>query len=217
MDTLPVEIFTEILRHLPPSSQQSARLTSRQFNIVLAPSTFAKLRTFIDPNMAMTTLHTTLRHMSCHDGGRRAAVWSPNCSVPTGLPLPRSFLNAMYAALAGQPWQHGGEAYPAVMRQRYTLVDSSDDSSSDESEHEVMTDRTIEDAVLYKKDQYGQGSEADGMCTAVVLQRLRPDINEDVLRQALFRYALYKSYTYEGEGEAPQMWVMNSKKWKYQL
>ncbi|KAJ2969183.1 hypothetical protein NQ176_g8804 [Zarea fungicola] len=100
-------------------------------------------------------------------------------------------------------------------------VDSSVNSSSDESKHggvaETMMNRVIEDAVLYSKDQHGQGSEEDGMCTAGVLQRLRPDINEDMLRQALFRYALYKSYTYEGEGEAPQMWVMNSKKWKYQL
>lgn len=39
------------------------------------------------------------------------------------------------------------------------------------------------------------------------------DLTEDLLRQAMFRYALYLSYVYTGKGEAPQLWVMNSKKW----
>ncbi|KAH6610056.1 hypothetical protein Trco_000076 [Trichoderma cornu-damae] len=42
------------------------------------------------------------------------------------------------------------------------------------------------------------------------------DLTEDLLRQAMFRYALYLSYTYGGEGEAPQLWVMNPKRWGQQ-
>ncbi|PTB57063.1 hypothetical protein M431DRAFT_80293 [Trichoderma harzianum CBS 226.95] len=42
------------------------------------------------------------------------------------------------------------------------------------------------------------------------------DVTEETLRQALFRYSLYLSYIYDGEGEAPQLWVMNSKKWAQQ-
>ncbi|EHK24278.1 uncharacterized protein TRIVIDRAFT_121357, partial [Trichoderma virens Gv29-8] len=35
------------------------------------------------------------------------------------------------------------------------------------------------------------------------------ELTEETLRQALFRYSLYLSYIYSGEGEAPQLWVMN--------
>ncbi|EGX93753.1 Cyclin-like F-box [Cordyceps militaris CM01] len=182
MDTLPVELFSEILSYLPPASRASARLTSRPFNAVLARSTFARLRAFLDdPDAAQAALRHTL-----HDLPRRPrALWSPNCSVPEGLPLPRSFLRAVCAALGGAP--------PLL------LLDASDESGSDESEMEMPLE----------EDEGG---------VAAMLQRLRrPDIDHYRLRQALFRYALYKSYVYDGEGEAPQLWVMNSAKWKYQL
>lgn len=203
MDTLPVELFTEILSYLPPASCKSARLTSRQFNAVLARPTFDKLSTFIDPEAAQNTLESTIRDMK----GRTRALWSPNCSVPAALPLPKSFLHAMYTALGGQPYRaadEGGE-HPAMRRKRFMLVDSSDESSSDESEVDAVMDAAACD-------------EYNDMSAAVMLQRLgRPDVSESMLRQALFRFALYKSYVYDGEGEAPQLWVMSSKKWKYQL
>ncbi|KAJ6787674.1 hypothetical protein PWT90_08372 [Aphanocladium album] len=204
MDTLPLELFTEILGYLPPASCKSARLTSRQFNVVLAQPTFDKLRTFIDPDTALKTAQETLYGLST----RHRSVWSPNCSVPDDLPLPRSFLHAMYAALGGRPWKTATpkQTTSAARRRQLMLVDSSDESSSDESEMELLFELPPEDE-----------TEED-MTAAVMLQRLgRPELNEKMLRQALFRYALYKSYTYEGEGEAPQLWVMNTTKWKHQL
>lgn len=188
MDTLPVELFTEILAYLPPASCKAARLTSRQFNAVLAAPTFGRLRTFLDPDAAMAALNGTLHDLA----GRPRAMWSPCCSVPDGLPLPRSFLRAVEAALGGGAW----------MRSRRRLVpgDSPDESSSDESERGSLSE------------------EEEDVSAVVVLRRLgRPEVDEQTLRQALFRYALYKSYVYEGEGEAPQLWVLNSTKWKHQL
>lgn len=41
----------------------------------------------------------------------------------------------------------------------------------------------------------------------------RRDMTEEALRQAMFRYALYLSYLYDGEGEAPQLWVLNADRW----
>ena len=41
----------------------------------------------------------------------------------------------------------------------------------------------------------------------------RDDITEDIIRQALFRYSLYMSYLYKGQGEAPQLWVLNPRCW----
>lgn len=199
MDALPVELFSEILGYLSPSSCKSARLTSKQFNAVLAKPTFDKLRTFIDPDTALNTLQDALHYMP----GRPRAYWSPNCSVPAGLPIPRSFLQAMYSALGGEPCQQ--REHPAAMQRRLVLVDSSDESSSDESDLDKPLDGAVSDS----------GEE---MTVAVMLQRLnRPEVNEDMLRQALFRYAIYKSYIYQGEGEAPQLWVMSTNKWKYQL
>ncbi|OAA37804.1 Cyclin-like F-box [Beauveria brongniartii RCEF 3172] len=78
MNTIPVEIFTEILSHLPPASCKSARLTSRQFNAVLAQPTFCTLRGFLDADAAMATLLQTLHDLP----GRPRAMWSPHCSVP---------------------------------------------------------------------------------------------------------------------------------------
>ncbi|EJP66298.1 uncharacterized protein BBA_04791 [Beauveria bassiana ARSEF 2860] len=214
MNTLPVEIFIEILSHLPPASFKSARLTSRQFNAVLAQPTFCTLRGFLDDaDAAMVTLLQTLHDLP----GRPRAMWSPHCSVPAGLPLPPSFLRAVYAAL-------GGAAGPRMKRRkrrrsggsgrRLELTDSSDEGSSDEWD---MTSPSILEGQEQGEEEEEEEEEEE-VSTAVVLQRLgRPEVNEDTLRQALFRYALHKSYVYDGEGEAPQLWVMNSTKWKYQL
>ncbi|KAJ3475079.1 hypothetical protein NLG97_g9586 [Lecanicillium saksenae] len=199
MDTLPVELFAEILSYLPPASCKSARLTSRQFNAVLAKPTFDKLSTFIDPDTALKTAQDTLYGLAT----RQRPMWSPNCSVPDDLPLPRSFLHAMYTALGGQPWTPKTAA--VARRRQFMLADSSDESSSDESELELPIELPEEESEDYRT-------------AAVMLQRLgRPELNEKMLRQALFRYALYKSYIYEGEGEAPELWVMNTTKWKHQL
>lgn len=199
MDTLPAELFTEILGYLPPASCKSARLTSRQFNAVLAKPTFDVLSTFIDPDTALKTTQDALYNLPM----RRRAMWSPNCSVPEGLPLPKSFLHAMYTALGGQPWTP--QPTVAARRRQLMLEDSSDDSSSDESDVDLPFELPDEET-------------EEGMSTAAMLQRLgRPEISEQMLRQALFRYAIYKSYTYEGEGESPQLWVMNTTKWKYQI
>ncbi|KAH8707354.1 hypothetical protein HC256_010629 [Beauveria bassiana] len=218
MNTLPVEIFTEILSHLPPASFKSARLTSRQFNAVLAQPTFCTLRGFLeDADAAMATLLQTLHDLP----GRPRAMWSPHCSVPAGLPLPPSFLRAVYAAL-------GGAAGPKRRRRRrrsdggggggggrLELMDSSDEASSDEWD---MTSPSILEGQEQGQEEEVEEEEEEEVSAAVVLQRLgRPEVNEDTLRQALFRYALHKSYVYDGEGEAPQLWVMNSTKWKYQL
>ncbi|OAA37805.1 Cyclin-like F-box [Beauveria brongniartii RCEF 3172] len=92
-------------------------------------------------------------------------------------------------------------------------MDSSDEGSSDECEATSPSSSLEEE-----EDEEEEEEEEEEVSMAVVLQRLgRPELNEDTLRQALFRYALHKSYVYDGEGEAPQLWVMNSTKWKYQL
>ncbi|KAM3476290.1 hypothetical protein MY8738_006994 [Beauveria namnaoensis] len=214
MNTLPVEIFTEILGHLPPASFKSARLTSRQFNAVLAQPTFCTLRGFLDDaDAAMATLLQTLHDLP----GRPRAMWSPHCSVPADLPLPPSFLRAVYAALGGAAGPRKRRRRSGGGGRRLELMDSSDEGSLDEWD---MTSPSI----LERQEQGGEEEaeeeeeEEEEVSTAVVLQRLgRPEVNEDTLRQALFRYALHKSYVYDGEGEAPQLWVMNSTKWKYQL
>lgn len=39
------------------------------------------------------------------------------------------------------------------------------------------------------------------------------DMSEESLRAAMFRYALYLSYSYRGEGEAPSLWIFEEKSW----
>ncbi|EHK49221.1 hypothetical protein TRIATDRAFT_49329 [Trichoderma atroviride IMI 206040] len=157
MDSLPLELVSQILTHLPPTDYKSARLTCHAFNDVLAKSTFSVLATFIDP----TTAKSTIERIASDLTRRPKAIWSPGCSVPKDLPVAESFLFAMHRALRGTAW-------PA--------------------EEELAAwnfGRTV------------------GM----------HDLTEEMLRQAMFRWALYLSYVYTGKGEAPQLWVMNSKKW----
>ncbi|TQV92012.1 Cyclin-like F-box [Cordyceps javanica] len=207
MNTLPVEIFAEILGYLPPAACKSARLTSRQFNAVLARTTFGRLRAFLDPEAAQAALRATLRDLG---GYRPRALWSPNCSVPDGLPLPPSFLRAVSGGgdSSGEPWLRG----PNRRRRPLMLADSSDESSSDDDGSELRL------AFGLPEEEEEEEEKGPSMGTAAMLQQLgRPEIDEQMLRQALFRYALYKSYVYDGEGEAPQLWVMNSTTWKYQV
>lgn len=116
---------------------------------------------------------------------RPHSIWSPHCSVPDDLPVAQSFLLAMHVALKGQSW-----------RPRAPVWDS--ESSSEEE----------------SIDGYDTG-RAGGQITVERLRtRLgRKDITEDTLRQAMFRYALYLSYIYDGTGEAPQLWVLNTELW----
>ncbi|OAA55413.1 Cyclin-like F-box [Cordyceps fumosorosea ARSEF 2679] len=86
------------------------------------------------------------------------------------------------------------------------LVDSSEDeSSSDGSEGGRLGPEEVEE------------EEEDASPGAMLRRLARAEVDKQTLRQTLFRYALYKSYFYDGEGEAPQLWVMHSAKWKYQL
>ncbi|KJZ68712.1 hypothetical protein HIM_11890 [Hirsutella minnesotensis 3608] len=117
---------------------------------------------------------------------RRRSIWSPRCSVPDNLPLAPSFLLAMHVALAGQSW-----------RPTETAINS-DSESSEDDESDCGYRRLSHRAIT-----------AQDLCR----QLGRLDVTEDMLRGAMFRYALYLSYLYKGEGEAPQLWVVDSERW----
>ncbi|PTB67683.1 hypothetical protein BBK36DRAFT_1115709 [Trichoderma citrinoviride] len=172
MDSLPFELITLILTHLPRHDLPSARLTCHAFNAALAKPTFSTLASFVDPAVAQLTIERLASDLN----RRPKAIWSPGCSVPRGLPVPESFLSAMRAALRG-------------------AEEAAADAGSD------ITMYTEGDKIT--AENFGRSIGMD-------------ELTEDVLRQALFRYALYLSYVYTGEGEAPALWVMNSKKWAQQ-
>lgn len=164
MDVLPVELLTEILTYLPPSSRKNTRLTSRSFNQALPKSDFSLLGSFIDPEVAIATIEATAADLT----KRPRTIWSPRCSVPEELPIPESFLLAMYIGLSGRRWRR-------------------------------------------RVDARGRTVPRDAITVGDMAMRLgRADITEDVMRQAMFRYVLYLSYTSEG-GETPHMWVVNPK------
>ncbi|KAL7963807.1 hypothetical protein V8C34DRAFT_7118 [Trichoderma compactum] len=184
MNSLPLELVSQILTNLPPSSYKSARLTCQAFNAALAKPTFAALASFIDPAVAQQTIEKLAADLN----RRPKAIWSPSCSVPRGLPVPESFLFAMHVALRGTPCPG-----PATSR-----ASSASSAWSDGEDSDVV-------------------SEADGVTACNFGSTVGMDqVTEETLRQALFRYSLYLSYIYDGEGEAPQLWVMNSKKWAQQ-
>ncbi|KAK5987075.1 hypothetical protein PT974_11193 [Cladobotryum mycophilum] len=181
MDSLPLELLLQILSQLPPSSSKHARLTCHKFNHALAKHTFATLASFLDPDVALSTL----QDMAADLRRRPRAIWSPSCSVPKGLPVPTSFLVAVCVAVRGTsaPMACEGDAEEGA------VVPSSGESRDESAGAESIT-------------ACGFGRRIG-----------REDITEEVLRQALFRYALYLSYVYEGQGEAPQLWVLNPKHW----
>lgn len=187
MNSLPFELVSQILTNLPPSDYKSARLTCQAFNAALAKPTFTTLATFIDP----TTAQQTIEKLAADLNRRPKAIWSPGCSVPRGLPVPESFLFAMHVALRGTPC-------PSPATSRASSISSGASSWSDGEDSDVVSEA---DSVT----AWNFGSTV-GM----------DDVTEETLRQALFRYSLYLSYIYDGEGEAPQLWVMNSKKWAQQ-
>lgn len=211
MDSLPFELITQILTHLPPHDLPSARLTCHAFNAALAKQTFSTLASFVDPAVAQQTIEQLAADLS----RRPKAIWSPGCSVPRGLPVPDSFLSAMRLALKGpaatpSPSYSQSSPSPSSMARSPSISSSSSSSSlsaawSDGEESDAGSDITT-----YSIE--GEKITAENFGKSIGMD----EVTEDVLRQALFRYALYLSYIYTGEGEAPQLWVMNSKKWAQQ-
>ncbi|KAM0257343.1 hypothetical protein ACHAQJ_004430 [Trichoderma viride] len=187
MDSLPFELVSQILTHLPPTEYKSARLTCHAFNDALVKSTFTTLATFIDP----TTAQETIEKIAADLTRRPKAIWSPGCSVPKNLPVSESFLFAMHRALRGSPC-------PSPSSSRASSVSSASGAWSDSEEDSDVSSVQGEELAACN---FGRSIGMDGL-------------TEDLLRQAMFRYALYLSYIYTGEGEAPQLWVMNSKKWE---
>ncbi|KAL7929633.1 hypothetical protein V8C35DRAFT_331132 [Trichoderma chlorosporum] len=186
MESLPFELVSQILDNLPRADYKSARLTCQAFNAALGKPTFTTLATFIDPATAQATIEKLAADLS----RRPKAIWSPGCSVPRNLPVPESFLFAMHVALRGTPC-------PSPATSRASSVSSASGAWSDGEESDA-------------------GSEAEVTAWNFGRSIGMDEVTEETLRQALFRYALYLSYIYNGEGEAPQLWVMNSKRWAQQ-
>ncbi|KAK3196172.1 hypothetical protein K4F52_000551 [Lecanicillium sp. MT-2017a] len=211
MDTLPPELFLQVLDYLPVSSSKSARLTSRRFNAALAHQTFDTLRAFIEPAVAQSTLFETVSAMP----SRPFAIWSPRCNVPDDIPLSRSFLLAMYAALEGSSWcsakQVAASAPEGHQRRPMVYADSSDDSSSDEDDA-----MSVDGFRASRRLDAGEepGVDEEEITVETMLGRLsRRDVTEAMLRQAMFRYSLFQSYIYTGEGESPHLWIMHRDTW----
>ncbi len=210
MDILPPELFLQILDYLPKNSSKSARLTSRRFNAALARQTFDTLGAFIEPAIAQSTLFETLAAMP----NRPFAIWSPRCNVPDDIPLSRNFLLAMYMALEGSSWCSARRTATTAQRhdqQMMMLADSSDDSSSDEGDAMSVdgfhTSRRLGDVEEFvEEDEEITAETMLGMLS-------RRDVTETMLRQAMFRYALFQSYIYTGEGESPHLWIMHRDTW----
>lgn len=172
INDLPCEIVTHILNYLPPSSYPAARLTSRRFSAVLAKPAFPYLASFLSPLFAVATLAA----IAADPARRPKSIWSPHCSIPEDLPVPESFLLAMFVSLRGHSWGLG------------KVVRLEEDDTNEIGNTTISVDN--------------------------LNKRLgREDLTEQTLREAMFRYALYLSYTHIGEGTAPQMWVLNRQLW----
>ncbi|CEJ94667.1 hypothetical protein VHEMI10184 [[Torrubiella] hemipterigena] len=66
----------------------------------------------------------------------------------------------------------------------------------------------------YSSDEEESCADTDSVTAAEALAMAgRPDLSEDTLREIMFRYALFLSYRYNGEGEAPQTWVLHTREW----
>ncbi|KAG6037649.1 hypothetical protein E4U19_001896 [Claviceps sp. Clav32 group G5] len=195
MNSLPPELLLQILSHLPPSSYPPVRLTSRLLNALLSPLAFPSLPAFLDPESAQNLLAKSLREARARNV---TTVWSPLCCVPTGLPIQRSFLLALYLALRGRQWVEGDRAHN-------------------------MGEETEEKALRWESDSAiggmgfegeGEGEEDDEMTVEKLAEVTgRENLRVEVVREAMFRYALYLSYVYGGTGEAPSLWVFDEKAW----
>lgn len=204
INSLPFELVAEISSHIPPSSRPAARLTSRAFHASIGNSSFQTLASFIDPDEASTRLHYAASSIP----RRSRAIWSPSCSVPAGLPLPKSFLLAMYTALGGDSWpvkSRRTQQFPVQLQKTISWSDDSSSSGYSSDEDELPTIPGLLEP------------EDDEISTEAMAKRLgRSDVHEEALRQALFRYALFLSYSHTGADEPPHMWVMSSRRWAEQ-
>lgn len=195
LTSLPPELLSQILS--THSMPKSARLTCRSFNLLLTKSTFSVLRTFINnPELAVPTLESTVTALPT----RCRAIWSPHCSVPEDLPVSRDFLLATYAALQGDslPIEN---SLSRIETEGWTAESSSEDGSSDEEDY------------ISSRPRKQWIDDSDITVTSILRRLERNDLSEDVLRQAMFRYALLLSYQYKGAAESPQLWVMSRKQW----
>lgn len=201
INSLPFELVAEIASHIPPSSRPAVRLTSRAFHASIGNSSFQTLASFIDPDEASTRLH----HAASSIPRRSRAIWSPSCSVPEGLPLPKSFLLAMYTALGGDSWpikSNKAQRLPVQLRKTISWSEDSSSSGYSSDEDELPSIPGLRE------------SEDDEISIEAMAKRLgRSDVDEEALRQALFRYALFLSYSHTGADEPPHMWVMSTKRW----
>lgn len=198
--SLPFEIIDEISSHIPASSRPAARLASRAFHTSIGNASFQTLASFIDEGEASSRLHCAAASIP----RRSRAIWSPSCSVPAALPLPKSFLLAMYTALGGESWpvpSRKGQQLPLQLRRISSWSsDSSSGYSSDEEEEPTIARLDV--------------PEDEEISIKAMAKRLgRSDVDETSLRQALFRYALYLSYFYQGSDEPKHLWVMSAKRW----
>lgn len=164
-------MLAHILNYLSPTICSTVRLTSRRFNAIIGKQTFGVLASFIDPVFA----HVTLTAIATDSLRRPKSIWSPSCSVPSGLPLSENFLLAMFVALGGRSWRCGSK------RPRLTDVEG-------ETDDDTITVHDFRGIIGWD-------------C-----------ITEGILTEAMFRYALYLSYTHP-ERESPHMWVFNRQLW----
>lgn len=189
MNSLPPEMVLEILSHLPPSYHPTARLTSRLFNALLSPTTFPRLASFLDPAIAASLLDEGVREARARNV---MSVWSPWCSVPRELPIPKSFLLAMYLALRSRQWVQGTASGSGESWESDSAISGMGDEETDAPDEELTAKKMA--------DMLG-----------------RHDLREDVVRGAMFRYALYLSYIYGGEGQPPSLWVFDKELWETKL
>lgn len=172
----------------------SARLTCRAFNDILAKDAFKTLKLFLqNPKSTQKRLCDAVAAMP----GRPRAIWSPRCSTPAGLPISKSFLLAISTALEGTKHHT-----PLHLRRDSAWSDSDSDSSSDGDD----------------LSEAGRSSRYEPNKVQEILQIIgQPGMSQDDLRQVMFHYALFLSYSYQGEGEAPQTWVMHANQWEHHL
>ena len=163
MDTLPTELVAQILDHIPRESWPSSRLTSRRFHAVLGRKAFEALPAFLDAETAERMLESAASQARV----RLRSIWSPRCSVPDGLPVPRSFLEAMHVGVKGSSWD---AAVDEIASDTASESDCSVGSSVsvDSLVDELHMDGVTEDAVraamfryaLYLSYKYTGGGEA---------------------------------------------------------
>ncbi|KAG5977893.1 hypothetical protein E4U56_006241, partial [Claviceps arundinis] len=97
------------------------------------------------------------------------SVWSPLCCVPAGLPIPRSFLLALYLALRGRQWVEGGEAHKMDEKALRWESDSAIGGMGFEGEEDGDEEMTVEKL-----------AEVTG----------REDLRVEVVRKAMFRIGI---------------------------